>query len=224
MPFLGLGVTVRRLLSLPERDPNADKTFDARYGTETADVVHPEELGIDDAVAREGAVMYHPAPARVTRYMLRSLPGSPRDYTFVDIGAGKGRAALVASELPFKKVIGIEISTSLWAIAKDNLSKYRSHRETGAPVEFTCADARTLRLPDGPVVLYMCHPFGTDILREVLGRIEDARRASPRPIAIFYLAPWDPVPQVFAETLPDFELAVDFREIGDLWNWQLYTG
>jgi hypothetical protein len=45
--------------------------------------------------------------------------GDVRNNTFVDLGCGKGRAITVASEFPFRKIVGIELSADL---ASQNMS------------------------------------------------------------------------------------------------------
>lgn len=40
------------------------------------------------------------------------------DYTFVDIGCGKGRAVLLASEVRFREIVGIELNTKLAVLAR----------------------------------------------------------------------------------------------------------
>src|ERR1700719_3166712 len=56
-----------------------------------------------------------------------TLPSAARieAYTFVDIGAGKGRALLLAAELPFRKVIGVELSEELARIAQKNITLWK---------------------------------------------------------------------------------------------------
>jgi hypothetical protein len=44
------------------------------------------------------------------------------------LGSGKGRALLVASELPFAKIIGVELSRELHRIAEQNLGAIDRHR------------------------------------------------------------------------------------------------
>ncbi|MFZ0635589.1 MAG: class I SAM-dependent methyltransferase, partial [Candidatus Acidiferrales bacterium] len=50
--------------------------------------------------------------------VLASLPISFEEFEFVDFGSGKGRVLLMASEVPFKKIVGIEFSPELHAIAR----------------------------------------------------------------------------------------------------------
>ena len=65
-------------------------------------------------------------PARF-RKVLASLQIAFHDYTFIDFGSGKGRALLLASEFPFKRIIGLEFSPELHGTQKKIL------RATGLP-------------------------------------------------------------------------------------------
>ncbi|MDZ7761299.1 MAG: hypothetical protein U5L00_13730 [Desulfovermiculus sp.] len=90
--------------------PGKDKSFDRKYGTDTTGIISSGELSISDAKTKHNAIFYLPAPERVTQYMLSSLPIDYTAYTFIDYGSGKGRVLLTASQFPFQKIIGLEIS------------------------------------------------------------------------------------------------------------------
>ena len=47
-------------------------------------------------------------------------------FTFVDLGSGKGRTLLMASDYPFRRIIGVELLPSLHQIAQENLRQYKS--------------------------------------------------------------------------------------------------
>lgn len=86
--------------------------FDQKYGTLTAIVKHQYDLqeivSIDRLINSE---MYHPTPVKTMYLALESLVIDYSDYTFIDIGSGMGRNLLIASEYPFQRIIGIEISS-----------------------------------------------------------------------------------------------------------------
>lgn len=48
------------------------------------------------------------------------------EFTFVDLGSGKGRALLMASDYPFRRIVGVELLPALHQIAELNLAQYRS--------------------------------------------------------------------------------------------------
>src|SRR6516225_8353137 len=51
------------------------------------------------------------------------LPIAHEAFTFVDIGCGKGRALMVASAFPFRRLVGVEISPELCEIARANTAR-----------------------------------------------------------------------------------------------------
>ncbi len=47
-----------------------------------------------------------------------------QDFTFIDLGSGKGRVLLMASEYPFQKIIGVEFMPELHRAAQKNIAGY----------------------------------------------------------------------------------------------------
>ena len=222
--FIGLGLTLRRRLAEKlHYDASADTAFDRRFGTETSGAIEAIDLDIADEAAREEAEMYHPAPARVTRYMIKHLGLDYPSTTFVDIGSGKGRATLVASEFPFRKVIGIEIDQRLHDVAGRNVEIFRKKRPNISEIELRCGDAREAELPSGDTVLYLYHPLSPAGLEAFLNRVRDSLVREPRRIWILDLALPAEVRPVFARTLPEFTVTTDFREVGADWNWVAFS-
>ncbi len=41
--------------------------------------------------------------------MMAALPIEFNQFTFIDLGSGKGRTLLMASDFPFRKILGVEI-------------------------------------------------------------------------------------------------------------------
>ena len=48
---------------------------------------------------------------------------------FIDVGCGKGKAVLLASDFNFKKIIGVEINKNLSKICNKNIKKYKSSKK-----------------------------------------------------------------------------------------------
>ena len=84
---------------------------------------------------------------------MAALPISFEDFTFVDFGSGKGRALLLASEYPFKRIIGLEFSRELHDAACANVSRYRSATQKCRAIEPKLADFVGYALPSEPTVL-----------------------------------------------------------------------
>jgi SAM-dependent methyltransferase len=79
-------------------------------------------------------------------------------FTFVDLGSGKGRTLLMASDYAFQRVIGVELLPALNRIAQENLSSYRSPSQRCFQLESICADATTFPLPPDPLLIYLFIP------------------------------------------------------------------
>jgi len=89
-------------------------------------------------------------------------------YTFVDLGAGMGRALLLAAEFPFRAVIGVEMHPALTRIGRRNLAKWRAAGRACAPMRMVQCDAVEFPLPPGPCVVFLFNPFAAPVLRRVL--------------------------------------------------------
>src|SRR6266568_4185899 len=156
--------------------------FDQMHGVDTSGLVPAKHLVTGHANDEHVTAYYGVAPS-----ILRTLIGEWREtvprypitgYTFIDIGAGKGRGLLVASEYRFCKVLGIELNPALAAIARENVELWkRTHdadptTEPIAPIEVVEQDALEFDFPDTPLLLFLFHPFEAPVLRQLLRRIE----------------------------------------------------
>jgi SAM-dependent methyltransferase len=112
-----------------------------------------------------------------------------RDFTFIDLGCGKGRTLLMASDYPFRKIIGVELLPALHQIAVQNLRQYKSASQKCFALEANCADATTYVLPEGPLVLYLFNPFPESGMRQVAANLEETLRAHSRPVYVLYHNP-----------------------------------
>ncbi len=92
--------------------------FDTQYGTDTARSIPVGSLGIGGR-SYTHAYQYEPSPVEDFVAILDSLPICFEQYTFIDIGSGKGRIILAAARWPFKEIIGVEISEILHNIAQE---------------------------------------------------------------------------------------------------------
>jgi SAM-dependent methyltransferase len=136
---------------------------------------------------------YQPTEPVLFREMLNFLAAVAaigfRDFTFIDLGSGKGRTLLMASDYPFLRIVGIEILPALHAIAQENLGKYRSPSQKCFALEALRADATEFAFPPEPTVLYLFNPFPEAGLRQVLANLEQSLHTNPRPVYILYHNP-----------------------------------
>jgi hypothetical protein len=139
--------------------------FDLKHGTDTA---HPKPLWrltirSPNALFGRG---YQATDERDLVEAINFLGGDPRTLTFVDLGCGKGRPLLIASELGFRKVIGVEFALELVEICQLNLRK--THAANAAVVH---SDAADFAFPDGDLVLYLYNPFGLEVMNKVVANL-----------------------------------------------------
>jgi SAM-dependent methyltransferase len=108
------------------------------------------------------------------------------DFIFVDFGSGKGRALLLASEYPFRRIIGVEFARELHAAAQVNIARYQSATQRCCAIEVHCQDATEFALPPEPTVFYFYNPFDATVMKKVLANIRASLEAHPRPVFILY--------------------------------------
>jgi Predicted O-methyltransferase len=111
------------------------------------------------------------------------------DFTFLDLGSGKGRTLLMASDYPFQRIIGVELLPSLHEIAQHNLKVYKSESQKCFALESVCADAATFPLPEVPLILYLFNPFPESVMRRVLSNLATSFQRRPRQVYVLYLNP-----------------------------------
>jgi SAM-dependent methyltransferase len=138
------------------------------------------DLGIDDAEQHDYMAMGYPHIWAA----LRSLPVAPRECTFVDFGCGLGRAVVAAATLPYRQVIGIDISDRLIGLAQGNVDGMR-HRKAGE-VRLVVADASRFEIPSGANLMYFYNPFRGRILDRVVDNIRASFELAPRSIYIVF--------------------------------------
>ncbi len=126
---------------------------------------------------------HHPA---IIRSGLRSLDIRYQDYSFVDFGCGKGRVLLVASEFPFRKIVGIEFAPQLAEVARQNLKTYRTKNQKCFEIEAVTADATEYELAAEPQVLYFYSPFARSVMDKVIDKIELSLQRFPRELLVLF--------------------------------------
>jgi SAM-dependent methyltransferase len=136
---------------------------------------------------------YQPTEAALFHQMLDALRRQSRsdfhDFVFVDLGSGKGRTLLMASDYPFQRIVGVELLPALHLAAQENLSKYRSESQKCFALESICADATEFAFPAEPMVLYLFNPFPEAGLKRMMANLELNLRAHPRAVYVLYHNP-----------------------------------
>lgn len=161
--------------------------YERKFGAPTGTIISAEHLDFDSE-ARSHARDYFPSSYLFMREALAQI--DPNGQVFVDYGCGKGRAMLFASTLPFKQIIGVELSPSLAEQARSNLSRYyRRTGKTSPSFSIAIADARNFNVPPDATILYFFNPFDAAILTEVADKILFSVREAPRVCTVIYVKP-----------------------------------
>jgi len=161
-----------------------ERLFDLWNGIDTAGRQPFDDLTLRGSDGSD-AGGYGPVRPRDFRRALSSLEIDHRQYCFVDFGSGKGRAILMASRYPFKKIIGIEFAKELHEAALINLRSRRWRKKCGS-IELFWADALEFDLPEEPCVLFFANPFGEARLRGVLEKAQRSIENYPRSVIVVY--------------------------------------
>ncbi len=182
--------------------------FDLAHGTDTSGIVPADELPANEP-ARAHAICYAGSQPSVVRHALAALPRCG-GLTFLDLGCGKGRALMVATEFPFRDILGVELSPPLAEIARRNASIVAQRHPQRTAVRVAVADASEFPFPAGDLVLFLYHPFGAELVAKVVAQLEATLTAGRSSIYVVYYNPvaghcFDASPHLhrrFAGTLP----------------------
>ena len=98
-----------------------------------------------------------------------------------------GRGLLLAAEMPFREVIGVELNPELARIAEKNVVAWRAAGRARCPMRVLVQDATEFEFPDNPCVVFLFNPFGATVLRRLIRRIESAFHDRPGEIDLLYV-------------------------------------
>ncbi len=159
--------------------PSARSAFDTRHDVDTDGEIPISRLDMPADIA-DRAERYMPSDERVVEVAVAFAGIDPGRFSFVDLGCGKGRALIMAAQLRFRRLIGVEIVPALADIARANLARL------GVAAEVQTGDAARFVFPPGPVVLFLFNPFKP----ATIGAVIEALRAARSPeLLVIYHAP-----------------------------------
>ncbi|MEO5345873.1 MAG: hypothetical protein H7834_05790 [Magnetococcus sp. YQC-9] len=164
---------------------NRKQSFDHLYGVDTSGRIGMLDLEIDSPNRFKG-VEYQGTHELLFRAVM-DLTTIPKEGTiFIDLGAGKGRALLLASFYPFQRIIGVEFAKKLCDIANQNFLRFRSSQQRCTALSILHLDVTDYTIPDEPVLIYMSNPFNREIMQSVRVRIEERIQRSCESLIIVY--------------------------------------
>jgi predicted RNA methylase len=172
---------------LRQRFGDADYDWDFRVNTTGGAV------GWRDRLLGAFHSPYQPTEPGLFRDMLNDLRKCGRlnlaDFTFIDLGSGKGRTLLMASSYPFRRILGVELLPALHQIAQQNLAQYKNDSQQCFAVESICGDATSFVFPDDPLIVYLFNPFPESGLRRALMNLQASRTQRSQPVYVIYHNP-----------------------------------
>ena len=164
----------------------SDYMFDIKYGTDTVSWVNLKNLRVVGK-NRKRASMYQPTHVYPLKKLFKEL-NIPQGKIFLDLGCGKGRVLLIASEFGFKELRGVEFASELCKTAVTNCSLYKDKTGSNAEFHIIESDVVDYEFYDEDV-FFMFHPFDAFILLQVLKKIKLSLVVNKRKIWIIYRNP-----------------------------------
>lgn len=196
----GFLTRLRARLVRHDAQPLRRHPFDLRHGTDTGGLLYAGDLTTGHAHDGFNEGYYATAPSLFQGALecwQSTVSGwNLEDYSFVDLGCGKGRVLLLASRSPFRSIHGIELHPRLARTARRNIRKWlktelRSEpRETACRnLSVDCGDVLDLELPRHPVLLFLFNSFGDEVLTPLMQKLAAAARRRVAPIDLIYIHP-----------------------------------
>ena len=199
--------------STPERKRrrygDVEYDWDHDADTTSATVSHRGRL-----LAALAGAPYQPSEPAIFREMIQAVDSDLRDFTFIDLGSGKGRTLLLAAEFPFRRIVGVELVPELHHVAQRNIAAIPEEIRKGRDIELICADARAYVFPPEPIFLYLFNPLPAAAVQQVIENLRRSLENHPRPVRVVYNHPtWEQV-------LTD---APFLRKIGGKFQYSIYS-
>ena len=179
MSVKGMTRTFQSIVSFIE-----DYYFDKKYGIDTSEMVQIQGLDISDE-SKKHSRRYQPTRVRHFRELMKTLE-FPAESVFVDLGSGKGRVLLMASQHKFRRVVGVEISKQLCEIARRNIVRYEAKIGTLLNVTIVESDVLEYEIGYEENVFFLFKPFDNYVMKNVMENIKASLASSPRDIWLIF--------------------------------------
>ncbi|MGC2614656.1 MAG: class I SAM-dependent methyltransferase [Terracidiphilus sp.] len=165
--------------------------FDAENGVQTSGLIPGRYLKSGHKHDRHSTAYFGVSPsvfrALLRRWKRTNPAARVKDFAFIDVGAGMGRAMLLAGEHSFRQVIGIELNPILARAAQRNLAIWKEAGRVRVPMQIVCGDALDAGFPDGPCLVFFFNPFGASVMRRLLKRLAVVFADRPGQLDILYV-------------------------------------
>jgi len=177
----------RKLLHLTQ-EMGYDRAIEKLFFVPAKGFVSLDGLTIDSP-NRQFGHNYHPIHRLSFNWAMAQIPDQLGGFTFVDYGAGRGRALILASLHPFRKIIGVEFASELHDDANMNIAQFPRSLMKCRDVDCLLMDAVDFPIPDTKGVFLFNDSFDREVLETVLARITSSYRANPRRMYLVFVRP-----------------------------------
>lgn len=181
----GAGALLLDLMPARRRLRYGDLEFDWDYGVNTTWANPTLGTRVRELFTER---RYMPTDPEWFRETVGGLGIDYPQFVFLDLGSGKGRALLLASEFPFRRIVGVELLPELHRVAQENARHFQQGAQQHR-IELWCGDARHFCFPPEPLLVFLFDPFPEHILEQVILRLEQSWRGRPRKLLIIYQNP-----------------------------------
>jgi SAM-dependent methyltransferase len=161
--------------------------IDALYGIETGGVISASALRTNSSADLHNFGYVGSQPS-IIRKALATIPNLDR-ASFVDFGCGKGRPLIVASEYPFRRIVGVELSPALCEIARRNGARISALHPERRPIEIVEGNVLDFEIPPGLVVIYLYNSFYAPLMKQVAAKVARHQEKSGNKVFLIYYNP-----------------------------------
>jgi hypothetical protein len=155
--------TIQRLLEIPFRgllkSQICKEPFDEALGVRTSGIVWLTNLRNKNFIH---GIRYEPCSPENCEWAIENAGIDPKEFSFIDMGWGKGRPLIIAARHKFVELIGVDYSRKLCRIAKDNLQRL------SIPAHIVCQDASNSMCPTGTFSFSSTLPLGPSCSTKLL--------------------------------------------------------
>lgn len=141
---------------------NAERRHEKQFNIQTAEFIKSSSSQY---------FHYQGASYRVLFRLFEALDPTAKEFHFIDIGSGKGRAVFVAEYCGFTILTGIELNKNLVKSAEQNLTTFSLKRED-SQINFLSINALDFDYKNEPAVYFLFNPFNAGVLKRVLEKIK----------------------------------------------------
>jgi hypothetical protein len=110
----------------------------------------------------------------------------------------------LASEYPFRRIVGVDFAPDLHAACLANLATLRAPSQQCFDLSAVRCDALDYALPAGPLALFLYNPFDEEVMAPLARNVTASHESDRRPIIVLYDTPQHAGP---------WEHAAGFRQV-----------